>query len=150
MIEYLHSDVYFFDMNTLPNQTSQDLPVMPQSVSSTGMGKEVELQAQVSNSESVTHSEQLSQVELPKEVTAIGVTISPTTVVLPNVVQHAGVTAINPVVSPLNISSTIVLPLSDDQIAKGLHESLLSSVRWLAQWCERRLKQIVLYARPSI
>jgi hypothetical protein len=36
----------------------------------------------------------------------------------------------------------VSLPLSDDQIATGLKQSIWSSWRWLAQWCVRKLKQV--------
>lgn len=150
MIEYKKTHIIHVDMNTLPQQPSTDQPIGSQSVSSIGMGKEVE-QIGKSAVEIPTDGEQNKDTELPKEVKAAGVRMQQTTVVLPIIVQKAGVKAINPVVQPSVISKTITLPLTDEQIAKGLHESIISSVRWLAQWCERRLKQLqYIYARPSI
>lgn len=136
-------------MNTLPQQPLTDQPIGSQPVSSIGMGKEVEHAEK--SVEAASDVLQYKDTELPKEVSAAGVRMQQTTVVLPMIVQKAGVQAINPVVQPSVISKTITLPLTDEQIAKGLHESILSSVRWLAQWCQRRLKQLQhIYARPSI
>lgn len=135
-------------MNVLPQQPPKDPQASPQPISSVGMGKEVE---QVSTTELLKDVENNKDIELGKEVSAIGVRLKPTTIVLPKIVRNAGVQVTNPVVQPYAIAPTIVLPLSDDQIAKGLHESVLSSVRWLAQWCQRRLQQMQkIYARSSI
>ncbi len=135
-------------MNVLPQQPPKDPQASPHPISSIGMGKEVE---QASTTELLIDVENSKDIELTKEVSAIGVSIKPTSIVLPKIVQNAGVQVANPVVQPYTIASTIVVPLSDDQIAKGLHESVLSSVRWLAQWCQRRLQQMQkTYARSSI
>ncbi len=34
----------------------------------------------------------------------------------------------------------VVLPLSEDEVEKGLHHKLVDSVRWLAEWCIRMIK----------
>jgi len=34
----------------------------------------------------------------------------------------------------------VVLPLSKDEVEKGLHHKLVDSVRWLAEWCIRMIK----------
>ncbi len=77
---------------------------------------------------------------LPKEVASAGVTIHPTTIPIPQPAASLGVTP-----GPANIpmpSATVTLPLTDDQIAQGLSKSILTSWRWLAEWCLRRLKQV--------
>jgi hypothetical protein len=80
------------------------------------------------------------ETELSPEVASSGVKIRPTTIPIPPQVQQMGVKAAGqniPAVSP-----AVTLPLSDDQIALGLKQSIWSSWRWLAQWCVRRLKQV--------
>lgn len=129
-------------MTILPQQQSDVGTPVPQT-SSVGVGKEIE-HIERSVVENATGVEQNKDTELPKEVSGVGVKISPTTVVLPQVVSQAGVKTVNPVVAPVTISPTIVLPLTDEEIARGLHESVTSSVRWLAEWCERRLHQMNL------
>ena len=34
----------------------------------------------------------------------------------------------------------VTLPLTDDQIKKGLHHKVWEAIRWLAEWCARQLK----------
>lgn len=36
---------------------------------------------------------------------------------------------------------TVVLPISDAMVMKGLHASITSSLRWLAEWAEYLLKK---------
>lgn len=36
----------------------------------------------------------------------------------------------------------VTLPLTDDQIQKGLHHKIWEGIRWLAEWCARQLKVI--------
>lgn len=80
------------------------------------------------------------EMELPKEVEAVGIKVQPTTVTIPTNVQKMGVQpAGNQVPLP---TTTIVLPLTNDQITVGLHQSITSSFRWLAEWCVRKLKQL--------
>ncbi len=81
------------------------------------------------------------EMELPKEVSAVGVKIKPTAIALPPKVSQLGVKPAGPNV-PLGTGATVTLPLTDDQIAVGLHQSFTSSWRWLAQWCRRRLLQL--------
>ena len=126
-------------MNSLPIQPSTDQPI-PTPVSGSSVGKEFEPTTAII--ESAQDVKQAQDAELPKEVSAIGVRLQPTTIVLPRVVQNAGVQAVNPSASAIVIAPIVKLPLSDDEIAKGLHEGVISSVRWLAEWCVRRLKQV--------
>ncbi|MBI3577343.1 hypothetical protein HY086_04875 [Candidatus Gottesmanbacteria bacterium] len=80
------------------------------------------------------------EVPLKAEVSGAGVKIHPTTVAIPQKVSQMGVTAVGQA-SPLP-TVTVTLPLTDDQIAQGLHASITSSWRWLAEWCVRKLKQL--------
>ena len=82
------------------------------------------------------------EVAIPKEVAAVGVKVRPTTIPIPPAVANMGVKPAGQNI-PVQTTSTIVLPLSDSQIASGLHESITSSLRWLTEWCIRRLKQVV-------
>lgn len=38
------------------------------------------------------------------------------------------------------IDPVVTLPLSDDQIVKGLHHHVWEAIRWLATWCVRQAK----------
>ena len=52
-------------------------------------------------------------------------------------VQHTGPTT--PI--PQQPSPTITLPLSDEEIVRGLHAHVWQSIRWLAVWCVRKLQK---------
>lgn len=81
------------------------------------------------------------EMELPKEVVSAGVRVRPTTVPLPANVLRLGVRPIGANVPPPG-PGTVALPLTDDQIALGLHEGITSSWRWLAEWCVLQLKRL--------
>ena len=34
----------------------------------------------------------------------------------------------------------VVLPLTKDELEKGLHHKVIDSIRWLAEWCWRMIK----------
>lgn len=83
------------------------------------------------------------ETSLPSEVVKAGVTIQQTTVSLPPSVQQLGVKTVGATSSVVPVAAPAVsLPLSDDQIASGLHQSIMSSWRWLSEWCVRQLKQV--------
>lgn len=80
------------------------------------------------------------EIELPKEVAAAGVRIQPTSIPIPPSVSQMGVTpAGNNIV--VHSAPPIVLPLTDEQIAIGLRLSIVDSLRWLSEWCVKRIKQ---------
>lgn len=122
-------------MNDLP--IHQLTPQVSGGVSGVG-GKELE-PATGDIEQPVLKDVTAKEIELPKEVISAGVKVQPTTVQLPQNVTNMGVTPIgNAVVTQ---APAIALPLTDDQIALGLKQSIVSSWRWLAEWCVRRLKQ---------
>ena len=130
-------------MNDLPNSSDPNVtPPTPtaQPVSATPSGaKEVEPggAAPQEGMRDATGQE----VKLAPEVSSAGVKIHPTTVSIPPPVAKMGVKPLGQNV-PVQTTSTVVLPLTDDQIAVGLHQSITNSFRWLAAWCVRRLKQV--------
>lgn len=83
------------------------------------------------------------EVELPKEVTAAGVKTQPIVINIPKPVARMGVQPTGQNVT-IGTGSTVTLPLTDEQIAQGLKESIASSWRWLAQWCKRKFMQLGL------
>jgi hypothetical protein len=80
-------------------------------------------------------------IELTSEVTASGVTQTPTVVTLPPNIEQLGVQVTGHNV-PIGTGRTIDLPLSDDLILEGLHQKPETSFKLLALWCERQLKKI--------
>ncbi len=81
------------------------------------------------------------ELELPREVASAGGGGHPTSVPIPPSVASLGVKPAGQNIVP-PVTQTVVLPISDDQIVQGLHQSVVSSWRWLSEWCVRRLKQI--------
>src|SRR3989344_853443 len=133
---------------TINNQPFTDAPVADGPVSSTvdlagmtggGLAKEFEIGGIVS-AETQTFTEIGKDAELPKEVAAVGVRVQPTTVSIPAPLQSMGVKAAGQ--NTVSQGTATVLPLTDDEIAQGLHQGITSSWRWLAEWCRRRLKQM--------
>lgn len=80
--------------------------------------------------------------ELPKEVASAGVKIQPTTIPIPPKVAQMGVAPVGQNIPTTPTAGNVILPLTDDQIAQGLHQSVVSSWRWMAEWCVRKLKQL--------
>ncbi len=44
------------------------------------------------------------------------------------------------VTSPAATQPQIVLPLSEEEVERGLHLKVIYSFRWLAEWCKRLIK----------
>jgi hypothetical protein len=80
------------------------------------------------------------EVEVAPEIASSGVKVQPTTIPIPPPMQAMGVKPAGQNVP--GAAPAVALPLSDDQIALGLKQSIWTSWRWLAQWCVRKLKQI--------
>jgi hypothetical protein len=125
-------------MNDLPD-TSGKISNPPVTTATVGIGKESE-GIIISDSEQGLHAAG-AEMELPKEVSAIGVTQQPTVVPIPSPMSQLGVkpTGFN---IPVQTSPSFVMPLSDSELAQGLHISVMNSFRWLAQWCKRQLSVI--------
>lgn len=83
-----------------------------------------------------------TEVELSKEVEAAGVKIPKEAVEISADIKKLGVSPSGPN-TPLSSQqvSSVVLPLSDDQVIRGLHMQVYSAIRWLAEWCVRQLKK---------
>lgn len=88
-------------------------------------------------------SEISQEVELPEEVEKAGVEVIKDTIELPPDIKKLGVTPMGSSVSvPAAVAlPQVVLPISDQTVIAGLHAQILSSLRWLAVWCVRRLKK---------
>src|SRR5476649_2075685 len=95
-----------------------DLPV--------GVNKEVEVGGAPSD---VSFRPVAQEVELSPEVVSSGVSVQPTSIPIPQPVAQMGVGAVGQNVAPP--APAVTLPLSDDQIAQGLKQSVWSSWRWL-------------------
>lgn len=122
--------------------------VSPQQVSSSDdlVGSLAKEQGIQGRNESVTYQEQPIDVEVGPELAKAGVIKRSEKVDLPPDIVQMGVTAVGPA-QPLSTVTTIQLPLTDEQIIVGLHAQIVSSIRWLAEWCVRRLKQVHVHLK---
>lgn len=124
--------------NASPNDQQKAQPVTPVIISSS-TGKE-QGGSKISSSEIV--SEVKPEVELSIEVEKAGVEVIEGTIELPPDLKKLGVTSTgstSSVTVPTPLPK-VSLPISDQQVEVGLHAQILSSLRWLAVWCIRRLK----------
>lgn len=112
-------------------------PIAPQGA---GVAKEVEV-IHAAPVETPTLTEVGQEAPLSEELSHVGVSLHPTTIEIPKTVAQLGVKPVGHS-APVQAVPTVVLPLSDEKIAEGLHQSITSSWRWLAQWCIRRLKEL--------
>jgi len=126
--------------NTAQSDINQKIPPPASSVISSSVGKEQEA-VKITAAEAV--SAVSAEATLPEEVEKAGVQIVKETIELPPDVKKLGVTTTGPSV-PVTTTAAIpqvTLPISDQQVVAGLHAQVLSSLRWLAIWCIRRLKK---------
>ncbi len=126
-------------MNNLPTtrDSSAQSTQAPQSVGS--FAKEQEGPVRITES---SVGDIGKEIELPKEVAAAGVKVRPITVSIPPPVKNLGVKVVGSQTSFTTHATT--LPLSDVQIAEGLHTNITNSIRWLAEWCKYNLKKLGL------
>lgn len=124
--------------NTTNSTNTTNNPIGP--VGGITIGKELEPAVGVLEEATLKDVSGKKEIELPKEVAAAGVTTQYTTVQLPQSVTQMGVKPVGQAVMPQ--AATTPLPLTDDQIAQGLKQSITSSWRWLAEFCVRKIKQL--------
>ncbi len=145
-------------MDTLPQSPPSAIPpsptgsmpkpvTMPAVPLGAGVAKELEV-IHTAPVEIPSLTEVGQEVPLSAELSHVGVSLHPTTIEIPKTVSQLGVKTVGQPV-PVPTVSAVVLPLSDEKIAEGLHQSITSSWRWLSQWCIRRLKElhIALHAK---
>lgn len=123
------------------NDSNKKTPIVSSVLSgaSPGISKEHEI-SRTTATEAV--SEITQEVELSQEVEKAGVEIIKDTIELPPDIKKLGVTPMGSSVPVTTITlPQVVLPISDQTVVAGLHGQLLSSLRWLAVWCVRRLKR---------
>lgn len=82
-----------------------------------------------------------SEINLPKEIAEHVKEVSQRPEI-PEDIEKAGL-AHTGTASPVKKATgkTVKLPLTDDEIAKGLHAHIWESIRWMAVWCARKLKK---------
>ncbi|MFC1647292.1 hypothetical protein ACFL1A_03330 [Patescibacteria group bacterium] len=120
-------------------QKSDD--TQPEITGSVGMAKEV-MNVPAETNERSYLNEVGKETELTKEVSSAGVSLSPSAVSVSKLSGYG----VKPAGENVAVDSgkNVTLPLSDDQIATGLKQSVSSSWRWLAEFCIRKLKKLHL------
>lgn len=84
----------------------------------------------------------VKDVEISPEVERVGVTaVNRQSIELPPDVKKLGVTPSGPSTPVSTTTTTVVLPISDQQVVAGLHAQIISSLRWLAVWCLKKLQK---------
>jgi hypothetical protein len=130
------------DLNQPVNGQTQNDKSVDSSTANIGSGnKEMMGEIGIASSELSPLKEDGMDIELSPEVTAVGVSVQPTTINLPANLTQAGVQPAGQNVT-VGDGSSVKLPLSDDQILSGLHQKPTSSWRWLAEWCIKKLKTL--------
>ena len=83
---------------------------------------------------------EVKEVEISKEAKEEGVVQRQEEIEIPEEIAKIGVakTGISVAVS---YEPTLKLPISDERIEQGRHQSILTSFRWLSQWCIFQLKK---------
>ncbi len=81
-----------------------------------------------------------SEVEIPAEVQRSGVVPRTEKIEIPPDLKQIGLTQTG-LATPVPFQPTLNLPITDEEIEKGLHASILTSLRWLAEWCLFQLKK---------
>lgn len=85
-------------------------------------------------------SEKTTTPEISKEVENAGIKARHEEIRVDVELQNIGVNATGTsTVVPAN--PTVVLPIPDDEVEKGLHQKIFLSISWLAQWCIFQLKR---------
>lgn len=104
---------------------------------SAGMVKEIEKQ-QIAKTEA--YLEEAGKLpELEPELEKAGVQKVHGEVQIPAPVSQMGVSQAGPT-APVSGQIAVSLPITDDQVLKGLHANIFDAFRWLAEWSMRRLK----------
>lgn len=143
-------------MQNLPDDTSSPVPQRSSSVPpaaanlttltqiQAGPNKEVEapVPSETSQLEEVT-----GEMEISPEFEAAGIEVQRDNVDVPQDLVKMGVQPTGPAQQHPPVAKTVNLPLTDDQIITGLHAQIISSLRWLAEWCMRQLKAAHLHVR---
>lgn len=85
----------------------------------TELGKEQEISQEVQQAGVVKKQE---KIEISQDLEQLGA-------------HHTGFETL------VSFQPTLKLPLADEKIEKGLHESMLKSIRWFSEWCKFQLKR---------
>lgn len=80
------------------------------------------------------------ELEVAPEVKETGVEVKSEEIELPEVVKQMGVVPSDASQPVASVATN--LPLTDDKIVTGFGAPIISSLRWLVEWCIRQLKKV--------
>lgn len=129
------------DPTAQDNQSSQQSAQQPQQpVTGRPAGKESEGRSVEPPPE---HIEETGHVEMASEVEQAGVVAHKENIEVPPDLQQLGVTpsGASAPIDDTDELKNLKLPLSSEQIEKGLHAKILDSIAWLATWCVKQIKR---------
>jgi hypothetical protein len=127
-------------MDDTAQSTSGNQIFSQQQGGSVGFAKETETTPIHPQPEISSLTEIGREIELPPEVSSVGVSVHPTVINIPPPLEaHVTQVGHNTV---LGTGESITLPLTDDQILAGLKQPPTSSWKFLSLWCKRKLQQI--------
>ncbi|MBI2029482.1 hypothetical protein HYT02_03640 [Candidatus Gottesmanbacteria bacterium] len=86
------------------------------------------------------YSEKTTTPEISIELKDVGVKARQEEIRVDVELQNMGVNATG-TSTPMPVNPTIVLPIPDSEVEKGLHQKIFLSIRWLAEWCMFQLKR---------
>jgi hypothetical protein len=109
-------------------------PAQPPTAARPAGAKEEEFVSGVGVSERVPIVERREPRELPEEVAGWLERVEHDEIAEPQPIVHEGKTIVAPA-APADVEVT--LPLTEEEMKKGLQQKVVDSIRWLAQWCVR-------------
>ena len=113
--------------------TAQNTPQQKNAASATNVGSMAKEGLQTASLE----------IQPQKEVLDAGMRVLQDNIPVPPDLKRMGVSQSGPTASltPMTPAPAIALPITDPQIVAGLHMQIYSAIRWLAEWCIRKLKK---------
>ncbi len=134
---------------TLTSIVQPQPPLSSPQPASGGMQKEVEPPAPLestTSSEPVSLEETMGEMELEPDLEQAGLQKVSETIDLPPDMVKMGAQTVG-MTQPVATTTTVKLPINDDQIIIGLHMKIYSSLRWLAEWCLKKLKKAHIHLK---
>ncbi len=126
--------------NTTNNPMIGSLPSVPPPVSTYGPGLGTKEREFLAQQDETALEEVRKELEVAPEVSEAGVEVKREEIELPPPLPKIGVTQTG---AELPVSPTpFSLPITDDKIVTGTGAPVISSLRWLVEWCLRQLKKI--------
>lgn len=120
--------------------TVDDVSSVPPPIPTSGPGLGTKEREFLAQQDETALEEIRKELEVAPEVSEAGLEVKREEIELPPPLPKIGVTQTG---AELPVSPTAVsLPLTDDKIVTGTGAPVISSLRWLVEWCLRQLKKV--------